>query len=255
MTLPFLRPNRLRPQRYWHRLGCNQQPKGASHDLLLAGIGVLLRCFLIGCLFGVDRFMAHRQPELHFNPNTRIGTATFKLLEARMANQPRGPGDYMSSTDLLLIQTSATDFKSIIAYSRRLASPDDHYLIAVFVSDTITQQPWKQLANRSFAVVNHRAIIPANWVAMLNIYQGGTKSIGTRSDLLDLRTYHATREQWEWKSVVDYATDSLKEKLHFHCAGCYAKPARKSRLFKRCLAPTDAAYFSPIRLAIRNQKD
>ena len=255
MTLFRPQPFGSQLQRCWRQLRRNAQQKRAFRSLIFVAIGGLFLCFSAGYFFLGEGLIFYRQASLHFDPNCKVGETKFALLDANLSDEPGGPGDYLYHTDLLLIKTSTSRFADIIAYARRITSPNDHNLIAVFVSDTVAGQPWAEIAQHSFGVVNHRAVIPTNWVAKLNIYQGGTSSKGTNSNLLDLCTYQTNQELWEWKTHLDYSTDSLTEQMSYWCAKCYALPAHKSRPFNRSLATTDAAYHSPRRLKMRRQKD
>ena len=247
--------NQLFPKRYWLRKRRAELPAEAVYFPMQGIFWVLLLLFSAGYLFLGEGLIFYRHPVLHFNPNTQIGSAAFKLIQAKLTNGPGGPGDYISNTDtdLLLIQTSASQFEDIVAYTRWLASPNDHQLVAVFVADTIPGQKWQELAQRNFEVRNHRAIIPANWIAKLDIYQGGTSSKGPTLHLLDLRTYQAKRETWEWVSAINYVSDSLTEQMCYWCSACDTLPAQKTHFIKRRIAPTDATFYSRLRLKARRR--
>lgn len=203
---------------------------------------------IAGYIYRRQGSICYRRAALHFNPNTRIGTADFKLLHAELSNQQGGPGCVHYNHDLLLIQTSATHFEDLIAYSRRLASPNDQNLTAVFVRDTIAGQPWRVLAHHPFHRVNQQVVIPPNWVAHLAIYQGGLASAGPQATLVDTKAFLSNGESRVWRATTNYAHRAVTEELHYGCPNCDTLPMQTVYRTKRRLVTTDAAFYSPYRL-------
>ena|GEM_PF-5843149 len=211
--------------------------------------GALLLVGLTGFAFLGQGLIYYRKPVFHFNPTTRVGTTEFRLLQAELYPWQGGPSCTHYTEDRVLIQTSATRFEDIITYAHRMASPNDHDLVAVFVQRTIPGQPWQEIARHPFRRVKNRPFIPANWVARLFIRQGGIESDVVSAQLLDLRAYSARRETWLWQAKANYHTDSITEQLR------YAPPdsARTRAVYniRRRLTTSDALYYSPYRTRVR----
>lgn len=241
-------------------LSRSQRPraKASQHRLFITTVQgafcVLLLSGLLGYAFLAENLIYFRRSVLAFNPNVGIGPAKFKLLAFEFFDYPGGPSCVRGRLETLLIQTTATRFEDIITYSRRIASPNDHNLTAVFVRDTVAGQPWKILAERGFQKSSGVAIVPSNWLAKLHLSQGGMESDAVHSYLVDLQGYVAKHGLRVWRADINYHTDSLTEHQWFWCRACGSLPAQKTFLGKRRLAPTDAAYYSPYRLQVRRWK-
>lgn len=234
-----------------------ERAKATTRRLLATAVQesfwVLLLCGLLGYAFLGGQLIYFRRSVLAFNPNVKIGIAKFKLLAANFLDWPGGPSCISREPETLLIQTTATRFEDIIAYSRRIASPNDHDLMAVFVRDTVAGQPWKKLAEQGFRRLGHHdVIIPPNWLAKLYVQQGRMYGgVAVRSSLIDLQGYGTKRELRIWRAEANYDTDSLREYQLIYCDACVPFTVQKNSLGKRRLALTDAAYYSPRRLGMR----
>lgn len=253
MTAPRPTP----PQHPLLAIGRHQgeRAKATTRRLLATAVQesfwVLLLCGLLGYAFLGGQLIYFRRSVLTFNPNVQIGTAKFKLLAANFFDWPGGPTCIHREPETLLIQTTATRFEDIIAYSRRIASPNDHDLTAIFVRDTLAGQPWKTQAERGFRRFDNPVVIPSNFLAKLSLRQGGLDSDVVSSWLMDLQSYGTKRGLHIWRAQTNYHTDSLTESQWICCQACVLADARETFSGKRRLAPTDAAYHSPYRLQVR----
>ena len=216
---------------------------------------VVLLSGLLGYAFLEKRLIYYRRSVLAFNPDVTIGRAQFRLLKAEFLDWPGGPSCTHYDQEVLLIHTTATRFEEFIAYSRRIASPNDHNLTAVFVRDTIAGQPWQALAKRGFRKAVGRVIIPANWVAKLDVLQGGMERDAVHSSLIDLRGYMVKRGLRIWRVDMNYHTDSLTEHQWYWCPSCDSLPAQKKLISSRRLAPSDAVFYSPYRQRVLRWND
>lgn len=252
MTFAFLRVLEHPPPARWQR--SRQRADGQKPRIFpVQGIfWVMLLLFLAGYAFLGFGIIRYRRPVLPFNPNISIGSAAFHLLHSNLHSRVEGGGAcvrWEEDIDLLLIQTSATRFEDFVTYSRRIASPNDHDLVAVFVHDTILGQRWKELARGGFQKNGSQYLIPSNWLAKLFINQN---DFGTSASLANLQTYAATAEQQIWWARTNYRYDSLAEKITlWGCPGCDTVTGRVSHVVKRRLTTADAAYNSLYRLKVR----
>ena len=253
MTAP--RPNPLRHEPLLvgrHRdKRAEALPRRLSAVALKETVGVLLLCGLLGFAYLGGRLLYFRRSALIFNPNTSIGTAKFKLLEAHFLDWPGGPGHCIGGTpETMLIKTDATRFEDIIAYSRRIGSPNDHDLIAVFVRDTLPGQPWKMLAEEGLPISQHRVMIPPNWLAKLHLQQYGMDGSGVHYRLMGLQGHQL------WRAHASYDTDSLteSESSWYQSPRSFADNKGDKIVGKRPLSPADAAYHSPRRLRMRTSE-
>lgn len=199
------------------------------------------------------RLIHFQQSAFHFKPNARIGNTTFKLLKSKFSDSWQGgPSCTHYQQDFLLIQASAACFEDLISYSRLIASPNDHDLVAVFVRDSIPGQPWELLARNGPHRVDNQPVYPENWVAKLSIRQGGMVSDAVTSQLLDIAAYRANGELWAWQTKTNFHTDSVFEKI-VHWNQAEPLPSHVSPLRAGRLRPADAAYHSPYRLRLRQK--
>jgi hypothetical protein len=199
------------------------------------------------------RLIHFQQSAFRFNPNVRVGTTSFKILDYQSSdNRLGGPSCTHYQQDYLLIKASTTRFKDLISYSRRLASPNDHELIAVFVRDSVSGQQWKYLAEHGPVPSNKRRVYPRNWTAELFIRQGGMDNDSVTSQLIDLAAYRADGGGRMWQTKTSFHTDSLIERMvYWHRDDPF--PWQVIRFRARPLLPTDAAYHSPYRLRLHRR--
>lgn len=207
-------------------------------------------------LFLAEDYIHYRTPTLHFNPNVQLGKASFAVLDSELTPRQRFPSfcGFGRKPDFLLIQTSATSFEGIVAYSRRLASPNDNDLSVLFVRNAVPGQAWKEFARGSFPRSHHRPLVPANCLAMLNIQQGGDPSphyLSTRSRLIDLQEVRKKQAYVVLETRTNYFTDSLTEVCSRSTGTNRQFRTQETSRVARTIAPTDAAYYSYVRFVIR----
>ena len=241
------------PQPIYRPVGTNRVYKFKYlFPAVQAALCVLLLSGLLGYAFLEGQLIYYKKAVLPLNLNATVGPASFKLLDYELIDRPGGPSCVHGQSEVLLIQTSATHFQDIINYSRRVASPNDHDLVAVFVNSPVMGQSWRQLARKGLLDFNRRLTIPSNWVARLSINQGGLGSDVIHSTLIDLKSYRYNQEAWWVTGRTNYLTDSLSEKLLHTCDTCTGYPWPQTiHESKRQINTSDAAYFSPFRQRIQ----
>lgn len=208
----------------------------------------------LGYLYLGEGYIYYRTPVPHFNPNAQIGKATFAVLESELINRQCFPICVRGEPDFMLIQTSATSFEEIVAYSRRLASPNDNDLAVLFVRNVVQGQPWKKFAQGRFRHGDEESAVPANCLAIFSIRRGTDFGVDVqinRTILVDLQAWHKKQEYVRFETRTNYFTDSLIE-IRSHDIGAKgASRIQETSRVTRTIEPTDAAYYSPYRSLVR----
>lgn len=238
-------------------VGENAKNAAVQIGLMLQVLGVLALTFGLGYLYLGDGYIYYRVPVSHFNPNAQVGKASFAVLKSELIQRQCFPGCIRPDPDLMLIQTSATSFEEIVAYSRRLASPNDNDLAALFVRDTVPGQPWKEFARGRFPYYGKIKVVPDNCVAILYIGANGNpdrpSQLTNRTHLFNFHTRRNEQEFECFETRTSYYSDSLIE-IRWHNIGASKTFKKKvTSCVARTITPTDATFHSPCRAILRRR--
>lgn len=224
--------------------------------LLSVGPVLLLAGSLLWLLAN-ESYGGYRRPVTPLPLNIRLETAWFTVLQATYCNFRHWPGCVRETPDYVLVQTSATKFEELVAYSRRLISPNDNDLAVLFVSRYQPEQPWRAFAEGHFPAPDYCLRIPTNCVAKLYISQGNYVGMGSpvnRARLTDLTRWRQQQGFRFFETRTNYYTDSLTEQQEDYAfADAPDQEPRISRRQARCIETGDAAYYSPLRRWIQKR--